>query len=34
MDQYKMLYDVISHNDVISALSPHEFGRSVRFIGV
>jgi len=29
-----MLYDVISDNDVISALSSHEFQRNARFIGV
>jgi len=29
-----MPYDVISNNDVISALSSHEFGKNVRFIGV
>jgi len=33
-DRYKMLYDVISYNDVTSALSLNVFVRNMRFIGV
>ena len=33
-DRHKTLYDVISHNDVTSALSLQEFVRNMRFIGV
>jgi len=30
----KTFYDVISHNDITSALSLHEFVRNMRFIFV
>jgi len=30
-DRHKTLYDIISHNDVTSALSLHEFVRNMRF---
>jgi len=33
-DRHKTLYDIISQNDVTSALSSHEFERNMRFIGV
>jgi len=33
-DRHKTLYDIISHNDVTSALSLHEFVRNMHFIGV
>jgi len=33
-DRYKTPYDIICYNDVISALSSHEFRRNERFIGV
>jgi len=32
-DRHKMPYDVISYNDVISALSLREFVRNMHFIG-
>jgi len=33
-DRCKTLCDIMSYNDVTSALSSHEFGRNMHFIGI